>query len=330
MDSMTENRDRSSEPALANSSPNSRRGGFTLIELLVVIAIVAILMALLLPAVQMAREAARRTQCKNNLAQIGLALQNYHLAHEVLPPGSLNQSGPIRNQPQGYHHGWYIHLLPHLDERPAFHRVDPDVGIYDSEHAEVRSHLVRPLVCPSDTPALYSSRTDDVSAALCNYAGVHHPVEAPIDTTNHGVLFLNSRVRFADVHDGISQTMFVGEFLHSAQDLGWASGTKATLRNGGVPINAMPGTGRYYNDPDPADDEARAEYIAAHATFDERLDEATRSDSALWVGGFESRHEGGGHFCLGDGSVRFVSENIDVDAYRNLLDRADGVVVGEF
>lgn len=311
------------------SEPRTKRA-FTLIELLVVIAILAILMALLLPALQQAREAARRSQCKNNLAQIGLALQNYHLAHEVLPPGSLNESGPIENIPQGYHHSWYVHLLPHLEEKPAYHAINSRLEIYDPAHADVRSHVIRSLICPSDSPAFRSSRTDDVPAALCNYAGVHHPVEAPIDTTNHGVLFLNSQVRFADVYDGISQTIFVGEMIRSPEDLGWASGTRATLRNGGLGLNMMPGTGRYYNDPDPTTEETRSQYIGAHSEFDERLDDATRAEAALWVGGFDSRHVGGGHFSRGDGAVTFLSENIDVDLFRNLLDRADGSAVDEF
>src|SRR3954453_14939119 len=92
-----------------------RRNGFTLIELLVVIAIIALLIALLLPAVQQAREAARRAQCRNNLMQIGVALNNYSMAHDMLPPGTVNSTGPIKSLERGgYHMSWLVQILPHL------------------------------------------------------------------------------------------------------------------------------------------------------------------------------------------------------------------------
>src|SRR6476646_404760 len=91
--------------------------GFTLIELLVVIAIISVLIALLLPAVQSAREAARRSQCVNNLMQLGIALQSYESAHEVLPPGVVNETGPVLDQPKGYGFGWMVQILPYYELR---------------------------------------------------------------------------------------------------------------------------------------------------------------------------------------------------------------------
>src|SRR3954463_16266498 len=100
-----------------------RSAAFTLIELLVVIAIIGILIALLLPAVQAAREAARRVSCKNNLAQISIAIQNYENANEMLPPGVLDPMSPIQNLQVGQHHGWMIHLLPYLEQQNAHSQV---------------------------------------------------------------------------------------------------------------------------------------------------------------------------------------------------------------
>jgi len=300
----------------------SQQRGFTLIEMLVVIAIIAVLIALLLPAVQQAREAARRTQCRLTLMQLALALQNYHDAHSVLPPGVVNETGPIRNEAQGYHHGWYTFLLPYLEEQPLAARIDGSSSIYSDRNAEARNVVLPLLLCPSD-PAARSSTT---GAGLTNYVGVHHPTEAPIDTTNHGVLFLNSRVRYEDVPDGVSHTLFVGEIKRSANDLGWASGTRATLRNGGRPLNRTAGGSPYYNDPEQQTLDTELNGVE----FDETVSEEARTDGVLRVGGFGSHHVGGSHNALGDGSVRFISENIDLDLYRNLMDRADGVVDAEF
>src|SRR5438309_5217157 len=96
--------------------PRRKLTGFTLIELLVVIAIIAGLIALLLPAVQAAREAARRVQCCNSLMQLSLGLKSYEASHEVLPPGVINPTGPIKNQPKGYHVGWLVQLLPFIEQ----------------------------------------------------------------------------------------------------------------------------------------------------------------------------------------------------------------------
>ena len=307
-----------------NHFRSNKLRGFTLIELLVVIAIIAILVALLLPAVQQAREAARRTQCRVHLSQIGLALQNYHMAYGVLPPGTINPTGPIRSEQKGYHHGWYTMLLPYLDETPLYERIDASVSIYDSKNDLPRSTVVPILLCPSDPATRVTSRPDSIAAALTSYAGNHHPVEAPIDETNHGVLFLNSRVRFDDVVDGVSHTIFVGEFKRNADDLGWASGTRASLRNGGTGINQSLTGSPFYIDPNWQPD--------ADADIVEALEAMAPGapDPALKVFGFGSWHVGGMHIALGDGAVRFVSENINADVFKQLLDRGDGAAGVEF
>src|SRR5258708_46867 len=126
------------------------RAGFTLIELLVVIAIIAVLIALLLPAVQSAREAARRSQCLNNLMQISLAIKNYEAAHEMLPPGVVNPTGPIKNTPQGYHVSWMVQILPFLEQTAAFKHMDFSVGVYNPNNVTVRAQRINIFHCPSD------------------------------------------------------------------------------------------------------------------------------------------------------------------------------------
>ena len=100
------------------------RPGFTLVELLLVMMIIVILIGLLLPAVQSAREAARRTQCLNNLMQLGIAMGTYASSHSVLPPGVVNETGPIKNLPEGYHHSWVVQILPYIGQQNAYNQLN--------------------------------------------------------------------------------------------------------------------------------------------------------------------------------------------------------------
>jgi prepilin-type N-terminal cleavage/methylation domain-containing protein len=285
----------------------TRRAGFTLIELLVVIAIIAILIALLLPAVQQAREAARRSQCKNNLMQLGIALHNYEMAFECLPPGSVNATGPIRNEPQGYHMSWIVQILPYLDEGNAYGKIDFAVGAYDAKNEAVRNYDFGILSCPSD-PGTNSPG----SPAASSYAACHHDDEAPIDVDNNGVFFLNSHIRSRDISDGRSYTILVGEKLNENQpgeknELGWISGTRATLRNTGTMLRGLDSSRSAGAPPAPPE-----------------------GQEMLHVGGFSSSHAGGGHFLIGDSSVRYVSENTDDALYKHLANRDDGELIGNF
>ena len=146
-----------------------RRNGFTLVELLVVIAIIGILVSLLLPAVQAAREAARRTQCLNNLTQLVLAVQNFEMAHGVYPVGTQEDAGPIVNRPQGYHHGWLGQILPYAEQRNAYDQTDFEVGVYDIKNLPVRQLSLSLFACPSERQA--GSRS--------SYAGIHNDQRIP-------------------------------------------------------------------------------------------------------------------------------------------------------
>ena len=292
-------------------SKTNRAKGFTLIELLVVIAIIAILIALLLPAVQQAREAARRTQCKNNLLQIGLAIHNYDMAHEVLPPGTINPTGPIGNEdPSGYHHNWITQITPFLDEEVVFQAADFSKSVYHDANEDARGHLISNLNCPSSATAFGSVTPPAAlnisgSVAATSYAGVYNDSEVPIDKDNNGVFFLNSSVRFRDIRDGSSNTLFVGEKSVLGSEPGWMSGTRSSLRHTGM-IN----------------DGRQTRFSGAAPT-------SVEGDVTL-NGAFDSSHVGGVQFLLGDGSVRFVSENIDLELLKNLGNRHDGNLVSEF
>jgi len=266
----------------------TRPRGFTLIELFVVLAIIIILVALHLPAVQQAREAARRAGCRNNLMQIGLALRNYESAHECLPPGTVDVNRPVRNDGKGYQFSWAVQILPQLDLPNVHAAFDFRVGVYDKANNGAALQSIAIYTCPA-------------GRAVGSYAACHHDVEAPIDVDNSGVMFLNSCIRREDVRDGASNTIYVGEAAGGGGLSGWISGTRDTLRNTGSPINS----------PFPA-----AAVVAGLP--------APRNANLLSVGGFGSSHAGGAHFVFGDGAVRYLINSVSQPVLRQLGHRADG------
>ncbi|MBM4001050.1 MAG: DUF1559 domain-containing protein [Planctomycetes bacterium] len=278
-----------------------RRRAFTLVELLVVIAIIGMLIALLLPAVQAAREAARRTSCMNNITQLGLAVHNFEFHFEHLPPGVTNPDGPIRSEPQGIHVSWIVPILPFLEHTALSRHFDPEAGAYADSNAAVRATQMAVLICPSD-PGPFLNEGGTVASG--SYAGCHHDSEGPIDQDNHGLLYLNSKVRFADIVDGSSNTLLLGEVLSARPDpLGWVSGTRATLRNTSVIEVFKP--------------------IVTNAKG--AADRDPRSDTTF-VGGFGSHHTGGIGAAFADGSTRFLSNQVKPDVLRQLGNRADGEI----
>jgi prepilin-type processing-associated H-X9-DG protein len=277
-------------------------------ELLVVMAIISVLVTLLLPAVQATREAARRCHCVNNLMQLGTALQHYQNVHEVLPSGVVNDTGPIKNLPRGYHHGWLIQLLPYIEAKNVARRFDDSAALYAAANSTVRAIEIGVLICPSD---LNLPRVPG-GVAQTNYAACHNDLEVPIGARNNGAFFLNSHVSYEDIPDGTSATIFVGEKRRFALDLGWASGTRSTLRNAGIRINA----------PDLLHGNKPIE-----AYDDEDLDPISIDPDPTnpnLVGGFNSLHPGGANFAFGDGSVKFLRQSIGARVLRSLANRADG------
>jgi prepilin-type N-terminal cleavage/methylation domain-containing protein/prepilin-type processing-associated H-X9-DG protein len=273
------------------SRPHSR--GFTLIELLVVIAIISTLIGLLLPAVQAARSAARRTQCMHNEMQVALAMQNYESAFEAFPPGVVNATGPIHDGESGYHFSWIAQVLPYIDQKNISNGLNFQVGVYEPANRTARTMKIGVLVCPMDGDAL--TRTSG-GFGPTSYFGVYDSSEVPIDVNNNGVLFLNSHVRIEDILDGASNTLLFGEARAEANLLGWASGTRSSLRNGGTAINGG-------------------------------LPAPTKANPSP-VGGFSSWHPGQANFAFADGSVRYVGSKASASILGNLANRKDGEMIG--
>src|SRR5262245_44231063 len=159
----------------SSMATHSERAGLTVLELLFVTAVIAILIAILLPAVQSSREQARRMQCTNNLMQIGTALSSYASTHGVLPPGVVNDKGPVTNVPVGYHFGWAVQILPFLGQPAMFREFDFSRSVYAPSNDTARGHRIGSLLCPSSP----------YSGGGTNYAACHHDVESPIDVDNH-------------------------------------------------------------------------------------------------------------------------------------------------
>jgi prepilin-type N-terminal cleavage/methylation domain-containing protein len=308
------------------SSRRHRRAldGFTLVELLVVIAIIGVLVALLLPAVQAAREAARRSMCSNNLSQLILAVNNYELAHGLYPPGTIEATGPIASVPVGYHHNWIIQILPFFEQQNTWKAIDKSVGVYHANNAAAADVTLKTLACPSD-------RIMFGKANPASYVAVHHNQEKPIDAKDNGVFFLNSRVRYDDVSDGSSNTIYLGEKVFENGDLSWMSGTRATLRNAGEPINwrkSNPGLAPFFpvdetSAPDAGDTAPAANTASPAATTGPPV-KPVGPGNPLYVGGFGSFHSNGALFAMGDGAVRFLSQSIAPTALQQLAHRNDG------
>jgi prepilin-type N-terminal cleavage/methylation domain-containing protein len=309
-----------------------RRTAFTLIELLVVIAIIAILIALLLPAVQQAREAARRTQCKNNMKQLGLALHNYHDTMTYFPYGEMYGGGQasaagytatdVKNQ------NGLVMLLPYIDQAPLYNTLNfsQPFGKYNAGTAPVNT-IVAPnlnaktvklaaMLCPSDNgpqfisddPTYYGCGTSGVSykssyglsVDLTHNQGMWAPKGKAVKTAFGG----NSASTIRDFTDGASNSILMAEMVldcYSGRISPWAC-----VQHAGTGVNVAIGS------------------------INRWLPRGSFGMVDQYNNNFSSAHAGGAHILLGDGTVRFVSENTNRTTLTNLAYIADGNVLGEF
>jgi prepilin-type N-terminal cleavage/methylation domain-containing protein/prepilin-type processing-associated H-X9-DG protein len=326
------------------------RKAFTLIELLVVIAIIAILIALLLPAVQQAREAARRTQCRNNLKQMGLGLHNYLDTHNVFPVGGTprhrdqTNAGCCDGAPRI---GWQVRILPFTDQIGIYNQLNMNAGLpvaagvpqgaWDTMIGgkQARRYQVPYARCPSDdspedfanwvkasySGSLGSNRTPSAAAACDVWQTFAMPGSADHGNSPDALLVsgmfsrMGITVSTRDVLDGTSNVIFVGEILHDCNDHtdGWwrSNGMGNAHASTVVPINNMT--------------------TCTGATSGEITHPAcTAKNNWNFSWGFRSRHVGGAHFLLVDGSVRFLSANISHTTYQRLGGRRDRLPIENF
>jgi prepilin-type N-terminal cleavage/methylation domain-containing protein/prepilin-type processing-associated H-X9-DG protein len=273
----------------------NRRRAFTLVELLVVIAIVAILLGLLLPAVQKVRDAAARAKCANNLHQLGLACHHYHDAHHSLPPG-YRADGPYvdgaTDTAPGW--GWPAYLLPFVEQGGLHRQLDFALPV---ESVAAIQTAVPLLVCPADQVPLQPFVLTDVTfapvavAAPCSYAATCGPDASDVaDPTGAGAFYRNSATRLTDITDGTAQTILIGDRAWSQTNGTWAGAPAGAVTRAG-PANPWPlATG-----PAPA-------LVLVHNNW---LNIRTDADGGL--DDFSSNHTGGANFLFADGSVHFIT-----------------------
>jgi prepilin-type processing-associated H-X9-DG protein/prepilin-type N-terminal cleavage/methylation domain-containing protein len=346
-----------------------KRTAMTLVELLVVLAIVAVLMALLLPAVQRVREAANRAACGNNLKQIGLALHGYHDAFGSFPPGFTTSAG---NDLQNGGFGGFIPLLPFLEQDNWFRQWDPHATWYDPPNAAIVAIEVRIFYCPSnrhggviDTAFMvpFAGRPlPDVAACdylLCKGANAALCQVTQVPEQARGAFDVNTHTRMADIADGTSHTFAVGEgaggtplfgIRHyypdttEAPDLfpgqsplidqSWSSGPMATqaLHTDGLLGGSCLGVTAQRGGYVPPFDEAMNNPLGLAAIDNNNgcTNSGTEPGGYDTISGFRSVHPGGCNFLFCDGGVRFVSQAIAPDTYRALSTIAGGEFVGDF
>jgi prepilin-type N-terminal cleavage/methylation domain-containing protein/prepilin-type processing-associated H-X9-DG protein len=307
-------------------NPRTRQA-FTLIELLVVLAIIAILMGLILPAVQKVREAAARAQCKNNLKQIGLAFHNYHSAQGCFPPGFTSRAASLDGPSLGPGWGWGTFLLPYLEQDNLYRQIDLTRDIADPVNAQARVTSLRLFLCPSDSPSGLTATVRDGSGnpicdvAFGNYVGVAgvYEVSSYPDTSKGwpGVLLRNSKVRVTDISDGSSNTVFVGERAWTWQGKVRSPMTTWTgaVTHAVIPQTLNPALG------------VEAEGVLVLTNSGTVAEGRVPNNNLDHVEDPNSNHSQGVNFLLGDGSVRSISNSISPAVWVGLATRCGGEIV---
>ncbi|MGF1581753.1 MAG: DUF1559 domain-containing protein [Gemmataceae bacterium] len=353
-----------------------QRRGFTLIELLVVIGIISVLVGLLLPAVQKVRAAANRTQCQNNLKQLGLALHGYHDTYDRFPPGysaypTRNGTGPASanidpltwDAAPGW--GWGARLLPHLEQGNITSQIDFNRPIWDPAYRDLIELSIPAFLCPTasgpedafvvqaeDTSPLTVPTGSQVRLGRSHYVASHGQescwgecgaartgvvftniytsetktitVNGDVSRVADGPFYRNSKTAIRNIKDGTSTTIFLGEHSSALSDKTW--------------VGVIPGayTHPQFSSPENGPD-AAATLVLVHAGPSGGELDITGfpiihpvNFPTYHVGQMYSEHSGGGNVCMGDGSVRFISNNIKLLTFAELSSMDEGEAIGEY
>jgi prepilin-type N-terminal cleavage/methylation domain-containing protein/prepilin-type processing-associated H-X9-DG protein len=288
---------------------------FTLVELLVVIAIIGVLVALLLPAIQAARESARRMQCQNNLKQIGLGLLNYESNHKVFPPGYISDIDASGND-TGPGWGWAALILPQMEEASLYSQIHQDLPIEDAANKVARVTPVPNYFCPTEDfrrtwTAKSSGGTPICDVAESNYVAVYGTGEPGSD--GDGMFFRNSKVTTKDITDGTSKTLAAGERTHQLGPATW--------------VGSVTGAALY-----PQDENNQAQNVMEGGpgmTLGHAGENATPGSDHQDINQFYSLHGSGAHFLFADGHVTFLRSDMNYDTYLALATRAGGETITE-
>jgi len=280
---------------------NPSKQAFTVLELLVVFSTIAMLIGLLLPAVQAAKDAARRMQCINNMRQVGLALQSHHESLRVLPAGWSRDEGHETA------FGWSVSILPYLEEASLFSAIDIEAGVLSPTNEQARTISPNVFLCPADFAAqtfflhkeehndhqeTHPSSNDSIELPSSNYAGVFGTSD-PDDVkgdTGEGAFLMDTGVRFAELRRGLSHVFLVGERTAKKLPSTWI----------GIALEGEDAAGR----------------VVGNAFLGPNRNDADECE-------FDSRHAGCANFLWADGHVECIVDAIDTEAYRKMATRSD-------
>ncbi|MFI5454277.1 MAG: DUF1559 domain-containing protein [Isosphaerales bacterium] len=313
----------------------SWRSGFTLIELLVVIAIIAVLVSLLLPAVQAAREQARRAACMNNLKQIGLALANYTNRHGALPPGYQSIYSPIFQQEMGPGWGWASMILPDLEQQSLHDRVVFEALLQGPSMSTARLVNLSVFLCPSDSMPLrwtasdsetwiYMGKIYSTSIPICdvagsNYVGVFGIGEPGVN--GEGVFSRGSYMPLTAITDGLSHTLCVGERSENLQQ----------GRGMATWVGAVPGANMWSCAPNPYEPDSGTcvKEDGSGMILGHTGEGHGPGDPNGDVNQFISRHGQGCHFVFCDGHVAYLRKEMNYHVYKALSTRNWGEIISD-